>query len=212
MPSGGGRRVAASTRARTRAVNFQGRRPRWRLVRPSTPCSRNRRRHLAMVGRNTSSFVSTARAETPSARSTTILGQPDVEVDPVHPHVDVVARRQVPLPERLVLLGPSSPSAARYSSRSAPPPRRRAAPAGLPESRPSTAPADTAAAAPRPPSANAACTAADPPREPLPLAVVVLAHVRAAVGEFVERYNRRWRRHAIARSCQLLSSTVSTPF
>ena len=65
--------MAASTRARTRAVNFQGGRPRWRLVRPSTPCSRNRRRHLAMVSRDTSSFVSTARAETSLARSTTIL-------------------------------------------------------------------------------------------------------------------------------------------
>ena len=30
------------------------------------------RRHFAMVGRETSSFVSTARAETPSARSSTI--------------------------------------------------------------------------------------------------------------------------------------------
>ena len=75
VPSGGGRRVAASTRARSRAVNFHGRRPRWRLVRPSTPSSKNRRRHLAMVGRETSSFVSTARAETPSARSSTILAR-----------------------------------------------------------------------------------------------------------------------------------------
>ena len=69
------RRAAASTRARTHAVNFHGARPRWRLVRPSTPCSRNRWRHFAMVGRDTSSFVSTARAETPSARSSTILAR-----------------------------------------------------------------------------------------------------------------------------------------
>ena len=74
-PSGGRRRVAASTRARSRTVNFHRGRPRWRLVKPSTPCSKNQRRHLAMVGRETSSFVSTARAETPTARSSTIPGR-----------------------------------------------------------------------------------------------------------------------------------------
>ena len=52
----------------------------------------------------TSSFVPSARTPEYHQRAQPILFQADVEVNPVDPHVHEIAFRQVPAPERLVLL------------------------------------------------------------------------------------------------------------